>query len=356
MRKIFSLTSTVFILFVLFVCLSTSLTIKAQAIACTQLKVTTLPYDYGNFGRFAVTRQSIQHPNGNVPAPVSVFLPSNATAENRLPVVFFAHGFGGFQYQVYEGLLQQLASNGYIVVFAPYTPNILTTNADRYEQMWTGFQLAVQQYGSVMDTTKIGFAGHSYGGGALPELTRRALAAGWGANKLFLFAMAPWYAWGSNDYSSIPSTAKLVVQIYWDDGTNDHLIAQNDLWNRLPQITERKWQIIRTARTFCALNAGHGTPVTGNFTDADGGGITNAQDYWGVWRRIHALADYTFNNNVAAKDIAFGTDGRMGRWRTGARHVTPLEATNSPVVNTQQTARFRWSDRCIYADFGTPCR
>jgi hypothetical protein len=331
----------------------TALVVNAQLPVCSQLKVTILPNDYGRLGKLAVTRQAIQHPDANVPDKVSVFVPENATPANRRPVVFFAHGFGGTDYRFYEDLLRQLASNGYVVVFAPYTSSFFTSNAARYQQIWSGFQLAVQQYGSVMDTSRVGFAGHSYGAGAVPEMTRRGVAQGWGVNGLFMFVMAPWYSWGT-DYSRIPANAKLIVQVYWDDQTNEHLIGQNDVWNRLPQITERKWQVIRRASAFCSLNADHRLPVTGVVGGT--GGDVNAFDYWGVWRRLHALSDYTFNNNVNAKNVAFGIDTQMGRWRMAAlRPVTPLQATDAPVVNSQSNPTFRWANRCTFADSGATC-
>ena len=329
---------------------------NAQILPCGQFKVTTLPLagEYGGHGSFSVSRQAIQHPDPNVPGPVSVYVPENATVTNRVPVIFFAHGFGGTSYSYYDGLLQQMASNGYIVVFAPYTANLFASHPTRYQQMWSGFQLAVQQYGNLMDTSRAGFAGHSYGAGAVPELTRRGVAAGWGSNGLFMFIMAPWYSWNTV-YDQIPATAKMVVQIYWEDGTNDHLIAQNDIWNRLPQIQERRWQVIRSTRTTCALNSGHEVPVTGNPSDADGSGNVNAHDYWGVWRRIHALADYTFAGNLVAKPIAFGDDSRMGKWRFASlRPVTPLESTTSPILNSTNNPTFTWGNKCLYA-LGSPC-
>jgi len=349
-RRAVVLISVVF----LTICLNTS--IRSQIAPCAQLKVTTLPAagDYGGAGQFAVTLQSIPHPDPDVPAAVSIFVPSNAGGANRVPVIFFAHGFGGFEYLYYEALLRQLAGNGYIVVFAPYTSNLLTSHTIRYQQMWSGFQLAVEQYGNLMDTTRAGFAGHSYGAGAVPELARRGAGAGWGSNGMFMFVMAAWYSWGNN-YEQIPAAAKLVVQVYWEDGTNQHLISQNDIWNRLPQIQERRWQVIRSARTTCALNSGHGLPVTGNASDADGGGTTNAHDYWGIWRRIHALADYTFTGNQAAKPVAFGDDARMGNWRLYAmRPITSLEASTVPVVNSSTSPRFTWATRCLYS-LGLPC-
>ena len=107
-----------FVLILAIFCLNAS-TVRAQIVQCTGSKVTTLPLsgDYGGFGQFAVTRQNIPNPDPNAPAPISVFVPDNATAQNKVPVVFFAHGFGGTSYQFYETLMRQLASNGYIVVF-----------------------------------------------------------------------------------------------------------------------------------------------------------------------------------------------------------------------------------------------
>jgi hypothetical protein len=329
--------------------------VKAQIIQCTQSKATTLPPsgDYGNFGQFTVTRQTIANPDPNAPAPISVFVPSNATAQNKVPVVFFAHGFGGISYQFYETLMLQLASNGYIVVFSPYSSSIFTTHTVRYNQLWNGFLTAVQQNAAIADTTKIGFAGHSYGAGASPEMARRGAAQGWGANGLFIFSMAPWYNWGAN-MEQIPANTKLIVQVYWDDETNQHLIGQNDVWNRLPQITERKWQVIRASQTFCSLAAGHSVPVTDGLGQT--AATTDGYDAWGIWRRLHALSDYTFTGNLTAKNVAFGADANMGKWRGifNLRKISPLESTDAPVVNSQSSPSFLWSQKCNYAQ-GSPC-
>jgi Chlorophyllase enzyme len=328
----------------------------AQIQPCALNKVTTLPLsgEYGSTGQFTVTRQTIPNPDATAPGPVSVFVPSNATAQNKVPVVFFAHGFGGVSYVFYETLLRQLSSNGYIVVFAPYTASILTTNAFRYNQMWNGFLAGVQPNSAIMDLTRIGFAGHSYGAGASPEMLRRGLGQGWGTNGSFLFIMAAWYNWGTN-LNQIPASTKMVVQVYWDDGTNQHLISQNDIWNRLPQITERKWQVIRRSQTTCSLETGHSLPVTDGLGQTVA--VTDAYDAWGIWRRIHALSAYTFTGNLTAKNVAFGVDANMGRWRGvfGIRKIAPLETTDSPVVNSTSSPTFLWSAKCTFADIGTVC-
>lgn len=347
--------NAVVLVFVLFLAIVLPLSVLSQPRPCGDSKIITQPLmgEYGGPGAFAVARQTIDHPDPAVPADVSVYLPSNATTSNHLPVIFFAHGFGGFSFTYYDALLRRIASNGYIVVFAPYSPNALESHSTLYQQMWSGFQLAALQYGFLMDLTRVGFAGHSYGAGAVPELTRRSVAAGWGTNGIFMFVMAAWYSWGSN-YEQIPATAKLIIQVYWDDQTNQHLISQNDVWNKLTHLTERRWQVIRSDRRQCFLYAGHGVPVTGDPGD-DGDGGVNAHDHWGVWRRIHALADYTFAGNTTAKPIALGDDTNMGFWRlNGRRAVKPLETFSSPVTNSISSPRFTWSAKCFYS-LGSPC-
>jgi pimeloyl-ACP methyl ester carboxylesterase len=329
--------------------------VNSQVSQCSSPKITTLPLsgDYGGIGPYSVTRQSIVNPDPAAPGPISVFIPFNATSLTRAPVVFFAHGFGGTSYLFYETLMLQLASNGFIVVFSPYTANILSTHPTRYGQLWGGFNAAVLQYSAIMDTTRVGFAGHSYGAGALPDMTRRGVAQGWGTNGLFIFSMAPWYNWGVNP-ELIPATTKMIVQVYWDDETNQNAIAQNDVWNKLPQITEKKWQVVRASKTYCSLNAGHSLPVTNGLGQNDA--VTNSYDNWGVWRRLHALSVYTFSGNLAAKNVAFGGDANMGRWRGifGSRRISPLESTDLPVVNPSNTATFLWVSKCTYAQ-GSPC-
>ena len=78
--------------------------------------------------------------------------------QTKFRLYFFAHGFGGTSYLFYETLMRQLASNGYIVVFSPYTASIFATHTVRYNQLWNGFLTAAQDLSSaIMDLTKIRF-------------------------------------------------------------------------------------------------------------------------------------------------------------------------------------------------------
>lgn len=96
-------------------------------------------------------------------------------------------------------------------------------------------------------------------------------------------------------------------------------------------------------------------PVTFNPTDTSGAGSVNAHDHWGVWRRIHALADYAFTGDESARPIAFGEDARMGKWRFYVmRPVTPIEPYFAPVLNSSISPTFIWANKCFFA-LGSPC-
>lgn len=114
------------------------------------------------------------------------------------------------------------------------------------------------------------------------------------------------------------------------------------------------YEVSRSDRRQCFLYAGHGVPVTGD-PGEDGDGGVNAHDQWGVWRRLHALADYTFTGSASAKSVAFGEDAKMGMWRlNGVRAIVPLETYSAPVMNSALNPPFTWGTKCLYA-FGSPC-
>jgi hypothetical protein len=178
---------------------------------------------------------------------------------------------------------------------------------------------------------------------------------GWGSAGRFMFMMAPWYSWGQN-YQSLPTDVRTVVQVYADDDKNDHEIAVNDIWNKLPAGIERSWILVRSDACQCGLNAPHTLPMTDNASLPNPENVTNGYDTWGVWRRIHALASYAFAGDTAARPVAFGTESSMGAWLgCGGRNVRPLESGTTPITTTCQPFLYTASARCDNADPGTAC-
>ncbi len=140
------------------------ITIKAQY----QGPVPSIIEGYGADGEHSVSVVSFESPLWKE-RNVDVFYPGEIT--EPVPVIFFSHGYGGNDTTNYLSLLKHIASVGYAVVFSPYK-TILSSNEERYNTLFEGFNKAVKDYSNIIDSTKVGFVGHSFGGGAIPEMAR----------------------------------------------------------------------------------------------------------------------------------------------------------------------------------------
>lgn len=326
------------------------------ATACQSGAVSALPAgSAGTRGPHQVTVDTVTNPSPVAPGDVSIFRP---TGQTNVPVLFFSHAFGATDPGSYLDLFELLASNGFAVVHVPYplTPPGQNRVALRYSCLWSGFLAAVAHEGAVFDLTRVGFFGHSFGGGATPELARRGFVEqGWGANGRFAFIMAPWYSFGTA-YDTLPANTKVVVQVYADDDTNDQQIAVQEIWNLLPAAVEKSWQLIRTDVCGCGLNATHTLPMTRNTFLPNPQNVWNGVDDWGVFRRLHAMARYALLQDTSARDVALGTDTTMGTFTACMRAVRPLEQSSAAPIVPACAGSFMYpeSQRCMNADPGTP--
>lgn len=295
---------------------------------CEGAGATTLPADgFGLAGAHPVEVIEL-----GVVRKVTVYLPEDVASA---PVVFFSHAFGAREASQYDATFRVLASQGIAVVQVPYstaTPGVdgRASFIERYDELFDGFLLATAspQTRDRLDLTKVGFAGHSFGGGAAPELARRGFVErGWGSQGRFFFSMAPWYSWGTG-YDTIPADTKMVVQVYQQDVTNSHCVSAG-FWDQLPAAAEKRWQVVHPdVCGACALPAAHSVPFTGDGLKPN---EDNGLDVWAVRRRIHALAAYAFDKNMSARAIGLGDDTNMGAWLgCGGRAVAPLVTTTAP--------------------------
>ncbi|PZR05270.1 MAG: hypothetical protein DI536_32620 [Archangium gephyra] len=169
--------------------------------------------------------ETLANPRPTNAGDITIFRPTGLT---NVPVIFFSHAFGATNPDSYRDLFEVLASNGYAVVHVPYPlrPPGNTPVDERYQVLWTGFVTARAHDTTTFDMTRVGFVGHSFGGGATPELARRGYVdQTWGSNGRFMFIMAPWYSWGTG-YDTLPADTRTVIQVYADDEANDPVIAQ----------------------------------------------------------------------------------------------------------------------------------
>lgn len=290
---------------------------------------------YGADGPYEVAELDFPNPE-YAGTQVSIFYPKGITTPR--PTIFFSHPYGGEDKAYNIGLYNFIAKKGYVVVFVPY--RTFDSSIDhRYETLWKGFKAAVSGYPNLIDTKKVGFMGHSFGGGASIDLAYKAFTEeGWGANGRFLFTMAPWYAfnWASSvstqqQLQSFPSNTKMISQVYDDDVTNDHRLAIDIYKNIAIPNSEKDFIYFKTSAVAgYTYLTDHVMPTSRKAYDA--------LDYYGVYRLLDAMIDYSWNGNVAAKDVALGNGSaaQITMPSYNGQAMAPLEVTDNPVARYPQ--------------------
>lgn len=293
---------------------------------------------FGASGQFETVLDSTPNPawDGH-----SVYLFSPLNGSFPAPTILFCHGIGADDPHVYLELIHHLVSHGYCVVYSPYSKlSALQSPIAAYQVMWSGFETAAKTWSTKLDTTRIGFVGHSFGAGAIPSLALKAITKrSWGRKGVFMFIMAPWYVCqvSQEQLAQFPQNVKCVVEIFDNDRVNDHRIAI-DLFRTIG-IPQSEKDFITLRSDTCGadtLIADHGVPEgTYRF-----GWDVNALDYYGVYQLVDALAEYTFLGNQTAKAVALGHGAQcqryMGNWWNG-RLIRELQSNSAPTTTFPQS-------------------
>lgn len=238
------------------------------------------------------------------------------------PVVFFAHGYGAIFPQPYDGLIDNLVSNGNIVVYANYS--VLAAPALAYGQVDNGIVEAASRTPR-MDLDNIGFFGHSYGAGMTPYLVQRADARGWGSASLWFQMNASFYAFqiGSGPIA-MPAHARGLVISHQDDANLDARIGI-EVFEDLQLPDAQKEHV--TVRTDCH----QGSCVVADHTLSSSSG-ENHLWFYGVFRNWQVLSDCARTGANCNADLTF-----MGTWSDG-HPATPAIATDDPVDSGPPTS------------------
>jgi hypothetical protein len=310
--------------------------------------------DYGGSGPFNVSVDTFTNPvfpfENGTNLVVSVFHP-NATINPSLPTVFFAHGYTDPVGNAadYGGLLTNLASQGYNVVFSPYEGGTIPpTIAQRFDELTSGFEAAVTNYS--LNTNQVGFAGHSYGGGFLPAVIQHEMMgmadqpnagpnAGhfWGGTAAFFYSMAPGYAYDGGGQTgvtgsqtiSFPANLNVIEQVYFDDtSVADPRVAIDIFYNCTTLNRQKDFLTV--------YGDNHGMPqqVANHFLPTSGSAETSTNlQAWAIFRHLDALAAYTFTGDTNAQVIALGNGASAetyeGVWSDGT-NVVPMGVTDIP--------------------------
>lgn len=322
---------------------------------------------YGSWGTHNIVTENVINDVAN--DGVITFYHTN-TAPTQRPTIFFNSGWGMYA-NTYEKLFYFLVSQGYSVVHVNNTnPGNI---ASSYQNTLNMFVESTQTYSDWIDTTQVGLMGHSYGGGATIWLGNELFGANynWGSNGRFIFMLAPWYSLmvTENDLANYPNDVKLVVEISNDDLSN----GQNgSTWNtderairgmfemiNIPDSEKDFIRVFSSAQTYdydsdndgidetYTYSANHHVSYTGlhtnNYKPYD------ALDVFVINRIIHALADYTFNNNLTAKNIALGNGSVV---QIDNNFLTDLEVTDTPII-TRAESDFAYECSTTWTDFET---
>ncbi len=267
---------------------------------------------------------------------VQIFHPSDIST--KVPTIFYSHAYGGFNSTGVSGLLNFAAKKGYAIVFVPYQTTGVTV-LNRYENLLTNFRKAARDYPSIIDTTRVGFLGYSFGGGASFGNAYTCFTENnWGSNGRFIYALAQWYSYNISqaNLQAFPANTKLLVEIFNDDETNDHRMAV-DIFNNISIPAAEKDFLLLKSDTIngYAYIADHGVP--GTVTEFD------ALDYYGIYRLLDAMCDYTFTGSLAAKNVALG-NGNANQVTMPGGLKNLVQTDNPTVVYPESKYLFPCSD------------
>jgi pimeloyl-ACP methyl ester carboxylesterase len=299
---------------------------------------------YGAEGPYQPLERFFPHP-GKGDANVHVIIPHGA--DTLLPVVLFAPALWKPSTTFYRGLIDHIVSRGTVVVFSTYNFRRFCDQKLRYRVLLEGFEAGLELVRDQIDTTRLAVVGHSYGGGAVPAVAWEYMVnKRWGSKGTALLVMAPWYVFNmtQEQFERFPSHAKLVVQTYEGDRKMDWRIAQDIFYNLPIHPTEKDYIYIRDAESRdCEFDADHDAPQS---EDRD---ETNVIDFYGIYRILDALMDYSFSGSADAKVVALGNGSKEQLFMDYWHDATPVEAmrvSDRPKCPHRQRAfMFRWKDR-----------
>lgn len=311
---------------------SGSKTAENTSSACDNV-IPGLNEGYGADGPYDMDIRTISNPlwKGE---QISVFFPKDANGQH--PVILFSHAFGGSDWKsAYTPFVRHMVSRGNIVIYSPYQ-TIRASFEERYATLWKGFEIAVQNFGNQMDLTRVGFVGHSFGGGATPAMAYKGLVKnGWGKSGAFIYILAPWYSFQvtSEGLRQFPEHVVLIMQVYDKDDINDHRMAIDIFRSfQLPN-SQKHFQVVRSEKiNGCEIVADHSTP---------GRNPSLALKQYAVFKPFDAVADYVFNGNSEGNKVISGTSLPSDKG-----NYQPLLTESNPEPRLpEKSYRFPWSDK-----------
>ena len=255
---------------------------------------------YGAMGEHPVRKISVASPWPNYANKdylnIDIYIPADVTGKR--PTVFFITGYSMYHSESYYSLLYFIASQGYNCVFVPHEH----TNPDFHpELLLTILDSVVEQFASIIDTTRIGYAGHSEGGGLIFYLAKDRPQ--WGTNGRFLFSLAAWWGFnlpetGNVDY---PPGTNMIIQMgdaTLDTGTDPRQNIDFLLHNNIPDERKSYLYLPGDAAHPATHRLSYSSTIDiGGQPNPNGIAYFNALQQVGLFRPLESLMHYSFGDD-----------------------------------------------------------
>jgi len=332
----------------------------------------------GPGGADYVYTQVASHSAGNAGDDVTVFWPEKS-AEKKLPVIVFAHGWGAMKPEHYLGWIHHLVRRGAIVLYPRYQDSLRTPSERFTPNAVTGIKggldwLARQKDAPRADLARLATVGHSAGGVLAANLAVALPAAGLPAPKAIMCVEPAVIERDGKplvplaDLAKIPAATLLLTlsgdadKLVGDTGARQiyegatAVPAVNKDWLELRSDDHGAPALVATHRAPAAPLPGYTPPkreepkgfirkrvaekakerLAERGLDLDASTqeppVTDALDYYGTWRLFDALCAAAFENQF--RDVALGGSAAqlgMGAWSDGTP-VQPLRRRSAPPV------------------------
>jgi len=238
--------------------------------------------------------------------------------------VVIAHGTGENDPVTFQGLITHLVSNGNIVVYPTHTMEASDkqSNYDAYYAVRDGMAAAVDAIPRI-DAARMGFWGHSFGGGMTPYLVQQASARGWARTALWMSIVAQ----ADSLLVTRPGTRTITVPRRTRSMTVS-MEHDQDADNRLGIDVFESLDLPYPQKTYVRLNTDpHGQPpiVAEHTAPAGGNGSgIDAVDFT-LWRYADVLESCALTGRGCTTGLA-----NLGHWSDGTP-LTPALVAEHPV-------------------------
>jgi len=247
---------------------------------------------------------------------IDLFYPADSSTAR--PTVFFISGYRQYHSEQVYSLLYFIASHGYNAAFVSYQ-DMDAANANHVKNILEQL-VADPLFSERIDTSKVGFTGHSLAGGLLFHLANEL--ATWGNNGRFIFTMAGWHAYFQDTKPyTIPANTSLIVQTY-----NEELNNRPDEFDTDPRFSIdylTSTTISNSEKTYLYLPgdaqhpSNHSTPKSKYNRHGNKQFYFDALQQVGIFRPLQSIMRYSFNEDTANKAIGLPESSAVMRTSNG---------------------------------------